>query len=127
MLLQAQRAKCAQGVDGNNLLRRPIGEKRDRYRDQSAHKVRVAVAAKVQDRSTAGAISRLALQPDLADAALNFVGAVMGRLAQRLERMTEFDHIAIPVLPIVEESEVVANGLDIGQDSLEQCKRLDHI
>lgn len=81
----------------------------------------------MQDRPTAGARSRLALQPDLADAALHLVGAIVGRLAQRLEPMTELDDIAVAILPIVEVSEVIANGLDFGQERLEQCNRLDPI
>ena len=43
----------------------------------------------------------------------------MGRLAKRLERMTEFDDIAITILPIVEGGEIVADGLEISQAILE--------
>jgi len=119
MLLQTQRAKGAQCVDGENLLWRPIREKRHRDRDQPAHKVRVAVAAIVQDRLAAGACSILAFQPHLTDAAPHLVDFIVGRLAQWLERMTEFDDIAIAILPIVEGGEIVADGLEISQAILE--------
>ena len=50
---------------------------------------------------------QLAYQPDLADAALDLVrGRVLG-LAERLEFLSEFDHIAIAILPFVEEFEIV--------------------
>ena len=39
MLLQTERAKGAQGINGENLLWRPIREKRDRNRDQPANDV----------------------------------------------------------------------------------------
>ena len=119
MLLQTQRAKGAQCVDGENLLWRPIREKRHRDRDQPAHQVRVAVAAIVQDRLAVSAPSRLAFQPYLTDAAPHLVDFIVGRLAQWLERMTEFDDIAIAILPIVEGGEIVADGLEISQAILE--------
>ena len=115
MLLQTQRAKGAQGVDGENLLWRPIREKRDRDRDQSAHKVRIAVASKMKDRLAGGARSRLAFQPHLTDAAPHLVDFIVGCLAKRLEGMTEFDDIAIAILPIVEGGEIVADDLEISQ------------
>jgi len=127
MLLEAQRAEGAQGVDGENLLRRSIGQKRNRDRNQSAHKVRVAVAAIMQDRLAVGAPPRLALQPHLTDAAPHLIGLVVRRLAQRLERMTEFDDIAIAVLPIVKEGEIVADGGEISQASLDLMLRTDDI
>src|SRR5271155_2028838 len=113
MLLQTQRTKGAQGVDGENLLWRPIREKRDRDRDQSANEVRVAVAAIVQDRLAVGPRSRLAFQPHLTDAAPHLVAFIVGRLAKGLEGMTEFDDIPIAILRIVEGGEIVTNGLEI--------------
>ena len=47
MLLKAERAKGGDRVHGKNLLRRAIGIKRDRNRDQASDEVRVAVAAVV--------------------------------------------------------------------------------
>ena len=77
--------------------------------------MRVAVAAIVQDRLAVGARSRLAFQPYLTDAAPHLVAFIVGRLAKGLEGMTEFDDIAIAILPIVEGGEIVTNGLEINQ------------
>ena len=77
-LLQTQRTKGAQGVDGENLLWRPIREKRERDRDQPANEVRVAVAAIVQDCLAVGARSRLAFQPYLTNAAPHLVAFIVG-------------------------------------------------
>ena len=82
MLLQAQRTKGAQGVDGENLLWRPIREKRDRDRDQPANEVRVAVAAIVQDRLAVGARSRLA-----SNAAPRLVAFIVSRPAKGLSSL----------------------------------------
>jgi len=51
----------------------------------------------------------------LTDAAPHLVALIVGRLAKRLEGMTEFDDIAIAILPIVEGGEIVADGLEISQ------------
>ena len=115
MLLEAQRAKGAQRVHGENLFWRPIREKRDRDRNQPANEMRVAVTAIMQDRLAVAARSRLAFQPHLTDAAPHLVALIVGRLAKRLEGMTEFDDIAIAILPIVEGGEIVADGLEISQ------------
>src|SRR5271157_1942715 len=111
MLLQTRRAKGTQGVEGENLLWRPIREKGDRDRDQPANEVRVAVTAIMQDQLSVGARSRLANQPYLTDAAPHFVAFIVARLAKRLESMTEFDDIAVAILPIVEGGE----SLEISQ------------
>jgi hypothetical protein len=39
-------------------------------------------------------------------------------LAQRLERPAELDDIAVAILPIVKEGEIVADGLDRAQGGL---------
>jgi hypothetical protein len=81
VLLEAKGAKDAKRVEQENLCWRLVGEKGNRNCDQPAHKVRVAVAAIVQNRLAAGAFSSLALKPDLTDTAAHLVGVVMRRLA----------------------------------------------
>ncbi len=115
MLLEAEFAECRQGVRGDDLPGRAVGEKRDRDRDQPAHQMRIAVAAKMQDRLAGRVAAALAFEPNLADAAANLVGVAMRGRAQRLERAAEFDDIAITVLPVVEEGEIGADGFDRGQ------------
>ena len=102
MLLKAEGAKGAKGVDGKNPPRRLVGEERNRDGDQASHEMRIAVAAIMEDHLALRAFSWLALEPNLADAAPHLVHAIMRRLAQRLERVTEFDDIAVAILPIVE-------------------------
>jgi hypothetical protein len=77
--------------------------------------MRIAVAAKMQDRLAGRVAAALAFEPNLADAAANLVGVAMRGRAQRLERAAEFDDIAITVLPVVEEGEIGADGFDRGQ------------
>ena len=66
--------------------------------------MQVAIATIMKDLLATGAFSRLAFQPNLADAAHHFVHAIMRRLAERLERVTQFDDITVAILPIVSEA-----------------------
>ena len=78
----------------------------------------IAVAAEMKNGLARTVCARLALDPDLADAAANLVGVVVRRLGQRLQRAAELDDIAVAVLPIIEEGEVVAYGVNRVQDVL---------
>jgi hypothetical protein len=69
----------------------------------------------VEHRFAVGAPPLLEFEPDLADAAANLVGLIMGGLAQRLERTAKLQDIAIAVFPIVEEGEIAAYRVDAGQ------------
>jgi hypothetical protein len=77
--------------------------------------MRIAIAAKMQDRLAGRVAANYAFEPDLADAAANLVGVVVRGLAQRLERAAELNDIAIAILPVVEEGEIGADGFDRGQ------------
>jgi hypothetical protein len=118
MLLKAKGAKGAKRVDGKNPRRRLVGEKGDRDGDQPSHQMRVAVAAIMEDHFARGAFSRLALQPNLADAAPHLVHAVMRRLAERLERVAQFDDVAVAILPIVEGGKIFADCFNRRQGNL---------
>ena len=73
--------------------------------------MRVAVAP-IMEHPFPGRIRASAkLKPHLADAAANFIRVAVGSLAQGLERPTEFENIAIAILPVVEEGEVAADGV----------------
>ena len=112
MLLKAKRAKGGDRIYGKDLLRRAIGKKRDRNGDEPAHEVRVAVATVVQDPPAFRVRRWLAFQPNLADAAANFVEVVVGLRAQRLERMSQFEDITISILPVVERGKIVAYAIN---------------
>ena len=118
MLLEAERAKGGKRVDGQDLIRRPVGKERNRNSDQSPHEVRVAVAAKMQGLSAIPARFRLAFQPNLTDAAPHLVDVIVGRRAQRLERVTQLDDIAVAILPIIKGVKVFADRLDRRQGNL---------
>ena len=107
--------KAATASTARILLRRPVGKKRKRNRDQAAHEVGVAVPAIVQDFFALRARSRLAVQPHLADATAYFVGVVVGLGAQGFERMTQFDDVAVPILPLIERGEIIADDVNCRQ------------
>jgi hypothetical protein len=81
VLLETEGAKDAERVEQENLCWRLVGEKGNRDCDQAAHKMRVAVAAVVQNRLATCPFSSLALKPDLTDTAAHFVDVVMRRFA----------------------------------------------
>jgi hypothetical protein len=118
MLLEAERAKGGERVDRQDLIGRAIGKERNRNGDQPPHEVRVAVAAKMQGLSAIRARPRLALQPDLTDAAPDLVDVIVRRRAQGFERVAELDDIAVAVLPIVKGVKVFADRLDRRQGNL---------
>jgi hypothetical protein len=72
----------------------------------------------MQGMSAVRARFRLAFQPNLTDAAPHLVGVIMGRRAQRLERVTQLDDIAVAILPIVKGVKIFADRLDRRQGSL---------
>lgn len=112
MLLKAEGAKSGVRIDGQRLLRGSVGKKRNCDCDQASHEVRIAIPAVVQDFFAFGVRFHLALEPNLADAASHFVGVIVRLRAQGLERMAQFDDIAIPVLPVVERGEIIADVVD---------------
>ena len=111
-MLKPEGAKSGVRIHRQRLLRSSVGKKRDCNRDQASHEVRIAIAAVVQDFFALGVRFRLALELNLADAAAHFVGVIVRLRAQRLERMAQFDNIAIPVLPLVERGEIIADDVD---------------
>jgi hypothetical protein len=115
MLFEAQFAEQGPGVGRQDFARRMVGIQRQRDGDQAAHQMGIAVAPIMKRSFAAGARLLLKLEPDLADAAANLVGVVMGGLAQRFERAAEFEDIAIAVFPIVEKGEIAADRVDAGQ------------
>ena len=111
MLLKTQFAEERPGVGSQDFANGAVRIERKRDGDKAAHQVRVAVAP-IMEHPFPGRIRASAkLKPHLADAAANFIRVVVGSLAQGLERPTEFENIAIAILPVVEEGEVAADGV----------------
>jgi hypothetical protein len=124
MLFESQLAERRQRVRIENLVRGAIRVERERDRHQAANEMRIAVTAKMKDGPAIGIRQRLALDPDLADAAANLVGVVVSGFGQRFERTPEVDHIAIAIFPIVEKGEVLANRFNRRQfDARGECWR----
>lgn len=91
--------RCSSGLDG------------EQDRDQPAHDMRVAVALEIQHGLFAAAVD-VARQPDLAGAALNLVPGGMLGVGHRGQRAAKFDHIAIAVVPLIEQFEIVPDVVD---------------
>ena len=56
----------------------------------------------------------MAHQPDLAGAAAHLVGLIVGGLRQRRQRAPELDDIAVAVVPLVEQFEILDDLVDCG-------------
>ena len=115
MLLKTQFAEERLGVGRQDFANGAVRIERKRDGDKAAHQVRVAVAP-IMEHPFPGRIRAIAkLKPHLADAAADFIRTVVGGLAQGLERPTEFENIPIAILPVVEEGEVAADGVNACQ------------
>src|SRR5947209_869896 len=106
----------------NDLVGRAIRIKRQRQRDETAHDMRVAVAAEMQDRLALRLAGDFRLEPDLACAALHLVGRIMCLVGQRLERAAELDQIAVAVFPLVQEFEVFKDLVDLHRPYMDRRK-----
>ena len=95
-------------IDAERFLRGTPGIKPGHQRDKALDDMGIAVAT---DHKAPAFI--LQNEPDLADASLDLVGvAILGRL-ERVEALAELDEIAVALFPIVEEVELVNEGVDI--------------
>ncbi len=115
MLLKTQFAEERLGVGRQDFANGAVRIEGKRDGDKAAHQVRVAVAP-IMEHLFPGRIRAIAkLKPHLADAAADFIRTVVGGLAQGLERPTQFENIPIAILPVVEEGEVAADGVNACQ------------
>ena len=86
--------------------------------NQPAHDMGVAVAFECQYGAGRAVSAHGGIEPDLAGAALNLIGVVMRGSRQRRQFPPEFNQIAITVVPIVEDREIVGNVVDIAEASV---------
>ncbi len=96
-----------------------IGRQQDG--DQALHDMGVAVADERQDRPVRAVRLHRGREPDLAGAALHLVPLVAVALVERRELAAELDHVAVAVVPFVEQREVVDDGVDIGSGGRRLC------
>src|SRR5581483_5490075 len=80
--------------------------------NEPAHDMGIAVAEELQDRSCARPLPHGAGEPDLAGAAAHLVGIRPQRFGERRQRSPQLDDVAVAVLPIIEQGEVGANGVE---------------
>src|SRR5680860_156449 len=111
MLVEMQLAEPLGGIDARDLLGRLARVEGEKDRDKSPDDMSVAVADKGQARDATAPVDACR-KPDLADAALHLVGGGAMLLGQGLQPPPKLDHVAVAVLPIVEE-------LEVGEDLLE--------
>jgi hypothetical protein len=105
VLAEAHAAENGFRVGLGDFARRLAGIEGEQDGDEPTHDVRVAIAPESEHRL---AVPRGLLdQPDLARAAAHLVFVVVLGRRQRRERLAELDDIAIAVLPIVEEAEIL--------------------
>src|SRR6185437_14087041 len=90
---------------------RVVGIEREQDCDQATHDMRVAVAAIFQHGILAAAVE-LVGYPDLADAAIYLVLEGVLGFRHRLQRAAELDDIAVAVVPLLQELEIVPDFLD---------------
>ena len=113
MLAEAEFVENGNRIRGKDLLRRAVRIKRKQDRDKSAHDMGVTVAEVVQPELTAAICDPAFLQPNLARAALDLVGCGMLGVGHRIERAAELDDIAVAVIPIFKQREIVLDFVDV--------------
>ena len=65
---------------------------------------------KLSDRPAGAVRAHLGLEPDLAGAALHLVASLRAALRNRRKRAAELDDVAVAVVPLVEQREIVENS-----------------
>ncbi len=79
---------------------------------EAAYDMGVAVALEGQHRTGGAVAFYMGEQPDLAGAAAHFVGLAVGAFRQRLQRAAKLDDIAIAVVPLIEQREILNDVVD---------------
>ena len=88
------------------------GIEREQDRDQPAHDMGVAVAGEGQHRARRAVRLDRGRKPHLAGAALHLVGVAARGLRQRRQRAAKLDQIAIAVVPLVQQGEILDDLVD---------------
>ena len=106
------RSNSAIASADKNVARRLAGIEREQDGDQAAHDMGVAVAGEAQHRAGRAVGQHRGREPNLAGAALHLVRFAAVPLGERGERPAKLDHIAIAVVPLVEQGEIVDDFVD---------------
>jgi len=122
MLFETKFAKERKGVQGQDFARRSVRIERQSDGHETAHEVRIAVAA-IMKHGLARRIRAFAqFEPDLTDAAANLVRVIMRGLGERFERAAEFENIAIAIFPVVEEDKIAPNRIKTCQGGVPRVR-----
>ena len=113
MFAQVHSLKQRQSISGEDLLCVFAGKYSEQDRDQTAYDMRVAIAGKYEDRTVRAVWPHAGVEPDLARAASHLVGFIARRLRKRRQLPAELDKVAIAVVPIVQDGEIVDDFFDI--------------
>lgn len=89
----------------HNLLRRLSAIQDQHDRDQSLDQLRIAVGAELEVLRTILVLFHH--QPDVADTALDTIFFATVHFIQWRQAVTQFDHVAVTIIPFVEQLKVV--------------------
>lgn len=112
VFVEAERAENGLGIGRKDLRSRPAGIERQQDRDQTSNDMGVGIPKECQFGVVTIASPRM--QPHLADTTRNLVCIVAGILGIGSKIAAEFYHVAVSLLPVVQEREVVSDCIDRG-------------
>lgn len=115
MLFEFQFTERRHWIFRENIFRRSVRINRQGDGHKAANQMGIAVTTEMKMGRPLVADSEFALDPYLADTASNFVDLAPRAVIDRFERAPEFDQIAVAIFPILQESKVVADGVDCRQ------------
>ena len=113
MFGQADAGQDIAGVDGEDFLARAAGIEADQEGGETAHDMGVAIGPEGE-----GVAILAGDQPDLAHTTLDLVDVGALGLRHVRQGFSHVDEIAIALLPIVQEVELVDEVVDLGLDVL---------
>src|SRR3954451_10413174 len=113
VLAQSDAVEYVDGIGGEDLARRLTGIDGEQNRDETAHDMSVAVACEREYGAILTIRLRRRREPDLAGAALHFVGFLAVALVELREAAPEFDHIAVAIVPLVQQGEILDDLVDV--------------
>ena len=115
MRLEPQFAEHGECVGCEDLLGASVIEQSESHRHEAPHEMGIRIASEMQGIGEAVRRGAVLDDPNLAYAAPDFVDLRPFRVAQRLQRAAELEDITIAVLPIIEDGEIIADGVERAQ------------
>src|SRR5262249_24025215 len=112
VLAQSQSIEQPDRVHGQNVARRLARIKCEQDGDETPHDMGVAVAGEGQHRPGGTVGADRGDEPNLTGATLNFVGFRSCGITNGSQSPPELDDIAVAVVPVVEQGEIISNLVD---------------